>query len=98
MAIVVRFGAVPLQHRRIGRIAELDRIFGTAVQLVEVFSTAELITALATPEVTAVAVDAAPPGELSQAVVAARSLPVLRPLWRRQRNARGQIDEVFVVR
>ncbi len=35
------------------------------------------------------------PGELTAAVEAAASLPVLRPLWRRQRNTRGEVDEVF---
>ncbi len=28
-------------------------------------------------------------------MAAALPLPVLRPLWRRQRNARGETDEVF---
>jgi hypothetical protein len=95
MAIVVRLGPVPLQHRRAGRIAELERIFGTTVELVEVSTTAELVTALATPGVIGVALDAAPPRELAGTAAAAHPLPVLRPLWRRQRNARGEMDEVF---
>ncbi len=43
----------------------------------------------------ALALDAPRPGELTAAVEAAGSLPVLRPLWRRQRNTRGEVDEVF---
>jgi hypothetical protein len=42
-----------------------------------------------------VAIDAAPPDELADAIAAAGPLPVLRPLFRRQRNARGEIDELF---
>lgn len=61
----------------------------------EVTTTAELVPATAGAEVIAVALDAAPPGELAEAVVAARPLPVLRPLWRLRRNARGETDEVF---
>ena len=44
MAIVVRLGPVPLQHRRTGRIAELERIFERPIDLVEVSTIAELLT------------------------------------------------------
>ncbi len=91
----MRLGPVPLQHRRAARIAELERIFATAVELVEVATMAELVSATAAENVVAVALDAAPPGELGHAVAAAHALPVLRPLWRVQRNARGETDEVF---
>ncbi len=43
----------------------------------------------------AVALDAPRPGELTAAVEAAAFLAVLRPLWRRQRNTRAEVDEVF---
>ena len=86
---------MPLGYRREYRVAELERIFATGVQLVEVFAVAELMSAVATPEVIAVALDAAPPGELGDAVAASGSLPVLRPLWLRRRSERGEIDEVF---
>ena len=95
MPTVVRLGPVPLQLRRASRVAELERVFGTAVELVEVSATAELLGVLATPDVIGVAIDAAPPGELPDAIAAAGPLPVLRPLFRRQRNARGEIDELF---
>ncbi len=95
MATVVRLGPVPLQLRGAARIAELERIFGTAVDLLEVSTPAELIAALATPGLVGVAVDAAPPGELAEAIRAAQPLPVLRPLWRQHRNVRGEIDELF---
>ncbi len=95
MAIVVRLGPLPLQHRRASRIAELERIFDTVVQLLEVSTVAELVAAVATPGVIAVALDAPRPGELTAAVEAVGSLPVLRPLWRQERNARGELDEVF---
>ena len=64
-------------------------------QLVEVSTTAELVTTLEAPGVIGVALDAAPPGKLAGTAAAAHPLPVLRPLWRRQRNARGEMDEVF---
>ncbi len=86
---------MPLQSRRGTRIAELERIFRTPVDLVEVSTVVELGAALATPGVIGLALDAAPPGEFPAAVAAALPLPVLRPLWRRQRNARGERDEVF---
>jgi hypothetical protein len=63
--------------------------------LVEVSTTAELVSALANQDVIGVALDAAPPGELAEAVAVAHPLPVLRPLWRRHRNTRGETDEVF---
>lgn len=95
MAMVVRLGPLHFQHRRASRITELERIVGTVVELLEVFTVAELASAVATPGVIAVALDAPRPGELTPAIEAAGSLPVLRPLWRRQRNARGELDEVF---
>ena len=95
MAIVARLGPLPLQHRRQPRIAELERLFATEIELIEVATVAELVVAVTTPGVIAVALDAAPPGELEHAVRAAGSLPVLRPLWLRRPNARGEMDEVF---
>lgn len=95
MATVLRLGPVPLQLRRATRIAELERIFGTGVDLVEVTTAAQLVAALATPGVFGVALDAATPGELADAIVSAQPLPVLRPPWRQQRNARGEVDELF---
>ena len=95
MAIVVRLGPLPLGQRRESRIAELERIFATDVELSEVVDVAELAAAAATPDVIAVALDAAPPGELEQAIAAAGSVPVLRPLWLRRRNDRGELEEVF---
>ncbi len=64
MATVVRLGPVPLQLRRAARLAELERIFGTDVDLLEVSTAGELVTALDTPDVIGVALDAAPPAEL----------------------------------
>ena len=95
MTTVVRLGPLPLQRRRASRVAELERILGTVVQLVEVYSVAELVTAVGDRDVVAVALDAPSPGGLTDAVAAAGSLPVLRPLWRPQRNARGEVVEVF---
>lgn len=95
MAIVVRLGPLPLQHRRSARITELERIFGTVIDLIEVHAVAELVTAVGAPDVIAVALDAPPPGQLSEAIAAVGPLPVLRPLWRRKRNTRGETDEVF---
>ena len=94
MAKVVRLGPVPLQLRRAARSAELERIFGTEVDLEEVTTGAQLVAVLATLAVIGVALDAAPPGELADAITAAQPLPVLRP-WRQQRNARGEINELF---
>ena len=42
MVVVIRLGPLPLQRRLASRVAELERIFGTEVQLVEVFTVAEL--------------------------------------------------------
>ncbi|MFN2465997.1 MAG: hypothetical protein ABR598_07010 [Candidatus Dormibacteria bacterium] len=95
MTVVVRLGPLPLQRRSASLVVELERIFGTTVTLVEVSTVAELIMALGAPSVVAVALDAPQRGQFSEAVAAAGSLPVLRPLWQRQRNARGEIDEVF---
>lgn len=95
MPTVVRLGPVSLQLRRASRIAELERIFERAVEIVEVFTVAELLGVLTMPGVIGVAIDAAPPGELTDAIAAAGPLPVLRPLFRRQRNARGEFDELF---
>lgn len=95
MATVVRLGPVPLQLRRAVRIAELERVFGTTVELLEVSTAAALVAALATPGVVGVAIDAAPPGELAEVIAASKPLPVLRPLWRQHRNIRGEIDELF---
>jgi hypothetical protein len=94
MAIVLRLGPLPLGGRRAARVAELERIFGTGVELFEVFSVAQLAAA-ARPDVSAVALDAPPPGQLNEAVSAAGSRPVLRPLWRGERNSRGETDEHF---
>jgi hypothetical protein len=95
MTVVVRLGPLPLQRRSASRVAELERILGAAVQLVEVFTVPDLVIAVGAPGVVAVALDASQPGAFDEAVAAAGSLPVLRPLWRRQRNTRGEIDEVF---
>jgi hypothetical protein len=77
------------------RTAELERIFGTTVQVIEVGSVAELVTVITQTDPAGVALDAVSPGQLAEATAAAWTLPVLRPLWHRQRNARGEIDEVF---
>jgi hypothetical protein len=95
MAIVLRLGPLPLQSRRAARTVELERIFGTAIELVEVGTVAELVTVIEQRATVGVALDATAPGQFAEAVAAAGTLPVLRPLWRRQRNARGEIDEVF---
>jgi hypothetical protein len=94
MATVVRLGPLPLRNRGAARRSELERIFGVAVELVEVVSVEELRAAVNGPNVVAVALDAAPPGQLTAATDAAGSLPVLRPLWQRQRNTHGETDEV----
>jgi len=91
----VRLGPLPLGHRLAARTAELERIFGTSVQVVEVGSVTELVTVIKQTAPAGVALDAVAPGQLAEAVAAAGTLPVLRPLWRRQRNARGEIDELF---
>ena len=95
VARVVRLGPLALMQRRHSRVAELERILGEAVELVEVTSVAELERVLAGAEVAAVVLDAAGPGALPDAVAVTGSTPILRPLWRRQRNSRGETDEVF---
>ncbi len=45
--IVVRLGPLSLQRRRESRVAELERIFAADVQLVEVTTVDELVTAVA---------------------------------------------------
>ncbi len=96
MAVVVRIGPLPLGRRREARVAELERILGTAVDLVEVFDVIDLATAMETPDVRAVAIDATATDDLADAVRIAGQLPVLRPLWRRLRTSRGEVDELFV--
>lgn len=95
MAIVVRLGPLPLGQRRPSRVVELERIFATAVEIVEVFDAAALATAMEMDDVLAVALDSSGPEELAGAVVVAGHRPVLRPLWRRERNSRGEVDELF---
>ena len=95
MATVVRFVPLPLRQRRPARIIELERILAMTVQLIEVSTVAELAATVATSEIVAVALDASNPGEFTDAVAAAGSFPVLRPLWRRQRNSRGEVIEIF---
>jgi hypothetical protein len=80
VATVVRLGPLPLRQRRPSRITELERILGSSVRLVEVSTIAELVAIVATSDVVAVALDASTPGEIGDAVQAAGSLPVLRPL------------------
>jgi hypothetical protein len=95
MGIVVRLGPLPLGHRRLARVVELERIFGDIVDLVEESTATELASAVERLDVAAVALDASPPAQFIEAVTASGSIPVLRPLWRRQRNARGDVDELF---
>lgn len=95
MAIVVRLGPLPLGRRRASRVAELERILSTAVEVIEVIDVAGLASAVAAREVAAVALDAPGPEDLADAVTAAGSRPVLRPVWRQERNSRGEADEVF---
>lgn len=75
MTTVVRLGPLPLQRRRASRVAELERILGTVVQLVEVFSTAQLVTAVEDRDVVAVALDAPQPGGFTEAVRSCRLAP-----------------------
>ena len=42
-----------------------------------------------------VAIDAAPPGELADAIAPGGPLPVVRPLFGQWRNGRAEIDELF---
>ena len=46
-------------------------------------------------DVGAIALDASGPEDLAAVVSTAGPRPVLRPLWRRERNSRGEIDELF---
>ena len=64
MTVVVRLGPLPLQRRSASRVAELERILGTTIQLVEVSTVAELIIAVGDPGVVAVALDAPQPGRV----------------------------------
>ena len=82
-------------RRRMARVQELERILATAVDLVEVFDVATLAAAMESSDVRAVALDSSEPDGLAAAVAAAGARPVLRPLWRRERNSRGEIDELF---
>ena len=86
MAIVVRLGP-PLGRRRPSRDLELEHIFATAVEIVEVFDVAGLAAAME--------MNASGSEELAGAVAVAGHRPVLRPLWRRERNSRGEVDELF---
>ena len=95
MALVVRLGPLPLGRRRAARVGELERIFSTAVELIEVVDLAALATAVEIHDVHAVALDASAPENLDGVLAAAGPRPVLRPLWRRDRNSRGEIDELF---
>ncbi len=95
MVDVVRLAPLLLQSRREAREAELKRVFGTDVRLIEVADMAEFRSTLTSPDVVAVALDAPAPGQLDEAVAAAGSRPVLRPLWRKRRNNRGEVDDLF---
>jgi len=95
MAVVARIGPLPLGRRHQGRVAELEQIFGTAVELVEVFDLIEFAKNVAEAPVRAVAIDATATDQLSEAVRIAGRLPVLRPRWKRIRSPRGEVDEVF---
>jgi len=80
--------------RRQARVVELERIFGDVVDLVEVSSTDELARAVESLDVAAVALDASPPGSSprrSPFQARFRSFD----LWRRQRNARRDVDGLF---
>lgn len=92
---VVRLGPLPLMQRPAGRLVELERIVGEAVDLIEMLSVADLAAVVGDGGLVAVVLDATLPDDLADGVQAAGSLPVLRPIWRRQRNARGETDEVF---
>jgi hypothetical protein len=95
MAIVVRLGPLPLGRRRASRVAELERILATAVEVIEVIDVTRLTSAIAVRKVAAVALDAPGPEDLADAITAAGSRPVLRPLWKQERNSRGEVDDVF---
>jgi len=89
MTTVVRLGPLPLQRRHASRLAEFERILGTVVQLVEVFSIGELVTAVGDRNVIAVALDAPQPGGLTEAVAGR-----YRCCGPYGTTARGEIDEV----
>lgn len=93
MAIVV--GPLPLGRRRASRVAELERILATAVEVVDVTDVARLAGAVAGRDVAAVALDAPAPEDLADTITAAGDRPVRRPLWRLERNSRGEVDELF---
>lgn len=95
MALVVRLGPLPLGRRHAARVGELERIFATAVELIEVVDLAALATAVEMHDVLAVALDASASENLDGVLAAAGARPVLRPLWTRDRNSRGEIDEMF---
>ena len=63
--------------------------------MVEVVDIGTLGAVLESRDVDALALDSSEPDGLAVAVAAAGSRPVLRPLWRSQRNSRGEIDELF---
>jgi len=86
---------LPLGRRRAARVGELERIFAAAVELMEVVDVAALAATMETHGVLAVALDASAPENLDGVLAAAGPRPVLRPLWRRDRNSRGEIDEMF---
>jgi hypothetical protein len=65
MAIVVRLGPLPLGRRRSSRVLELERIFATAVEIVEVFDVAGLAAAMEMNDIVAVALDASEAEELA---------------------------------
>ncbi len=75
--------------------AELERIFGAVVQLVEVCTLDELVTAVRAPEVVGVALDAPPAGELREAAAAAGLAPRAAAALVATAQHRGQMDEVF---
>jgi hypothetical protein len=94
--IVVRVGPTPLRPSRTKpRHDELARIFARTVTIEEAATVEALAEALATMEVAAVAVDAAPPGQLHDVVRLAGDLPVLQPRWHRRRSAQGEHIERF---
>jgi hypothetical protein len=66
-----------------------------AVGIVEVFDVARLAGAMEMNDALAVALDAPGSEELAGAVAVAGHRPVLRPLWRRERNSRREVDELF---
>lgn len=75
MVIVVRVGPLPLGRRRTTRVRELERIFATAVELVEVFDAATLVAALGSHSVGAIALDASGLEDLAPVVAAAGPRP-----------------------